>query len=265
MGAACNRLLASLGIVLLSVTIAPPRSHADPQSRSTPQTSRPGSPQTATAPPTRRVEPSRPTPPQTQRTPPTQRADPSRRPPPQTEETPPTRRGSPAQRLPAPDQRATQVPQICEVPDLGQRQPMSARAALEDRRLRLGQVHWVDSDRREPGIFKQLPNAGARVRCGTSVNVWVAGPSDDVRPSDNRRPDDGKVTPTPADDVRPGGGRRPDDGKVTPTPRMMSGRVVAEDRTMARSRRLTMSSRVVAEDRTIRYARPSCPGSSAVA
>ena len=89
---------------------------------------------------------------------------------------------------PPPVPEASQHISICIVPELTD--AASARSDLKGNRLTLGSVEKVETDRHRSGtILKQSPAAGAKTRCGSDVDVWVAVPS--------------KVDQQPESDVQP--------------------------------------------------------------
>jgi beta-lactam-binding protein with PASTA domain len=152
MHAASSRLLTVFGILLVVLTNAGRPTHAAPQSRNIPETSRPAAPRRVEPPPPRAVEPLRRIPQQ-----------------------------------PAPPAARLQIPPSCHVPNLRTRDLSTARSELADRKLRLGNVHKTDTNGRVTGIVDQSPKPGVRVPCGTSVDVWVVGvyhhdDDDDVGP-----------------------------------------------------------------------------------
>ena len=74
---------------------------------------------------------------------------------------------------PSPAPEASQHIPICIVPELTD--AASARRDLTGKRLTLGSVEKVETDRHRSGtIVKQSPAAGAKIRCGSDVDVWVA-------------------------------------------------------------------------------------------
>jgi beta-lactam-binding protein with PASTA domain len=150
MHAASTRLLTVFGIVLVVLANAGRPTHAAPQSRNSPETSRLARPPRVQQPPPRAAEPLRRVPQQ------------------------------PAPQSP----RLQQIPPICYVPNLLRSDISTARSELAESKLRLGSVHKADTNGRVTGIVDQSPKPGTRVQCGTSVDVWVAvyQRGDDVQP-----------------------------------------------------------------------------------
>ena len=157
MHAARGWLPTAIGMLLL----VPPWSgllvHAVAQSRSTPNTSRPTQTPTAQRPSASAEATARPR--QSSKS-----------------EGGPAKTVEPVSRIP---QRPSPVPEasqhipICIVPELTD--AASARRDLTGKRLTLGSVEKVETDRHRSGtIVKQSPAAGAKIRCGSDVDVWVA-------------------------------------------------------------------------------------------
>ena len=157
MHAARGWLPTAIGMLLL----VPPWSgllvHAVAQSRTTPNTSRPTQTPTAQR-PSASVEAA---------------ARPRQSP---TSEGGPAKTVEPVSRIP---QRPSPVPEasqhipICIVPELTD--AASARRDLTGKRLTLGSVEKVETDRHRSGIIlKQSPAPGAKTKCGSDVDVWVA-------------------------------------------------------------------------------------------
>ena len=93
-----------------------------------------------------------------------------------TSQRPPAKTAEPVSRIP---QWPSTVPEasqhipICIVPELSD--AASARRDLKGNRLTLGSVEKVETDRHRSGtIVKQSPAPGAKVRCASDVDVWVA-------------------------------------------------------------------------------------------
>ena len=157
MHAARGWLPTAIGMLLL----VPPWSgllvHAVAQSRSTPNTSRPTQTPTAQRPSASAEATARP-----------RQSSKSEGGPAKTAE-PPSR--IPQQPSPAPG-ASQQIP-ICIVPELSD--AASARRDLKGKRLTLGHVENVETNRHRSGtIVKQSPAPGAKVPCGSDVDVWVA-------------------------------------------------------------------------------------------
>ena len=157
MHAARGWLPTAIGMLLL----VPPWSgllvHAVAQSRTTPNTSRPTQTPTAQRPSASAEATARPR--QSSKS-----------------EGGPAKTVEPVSRIP---QRPSPVPEasqhipICIVPELTD--AASARRDLTGKRLTLGSVEKVETDRHRSGtIVKQSPAAGAKIRCGSDVDVWVA-------------------------------------------------------------------------------------------
>jgi beta-lactam-binding protein with PASTA domain len=138
MHAARSWLPTAIGMLLLVPPWSGPLAHAVAQSRTAPNTSRPTETPTAKRPPAKTVEPV------------------SRMP-----------------QRPSPVPEASQHIPICIVPELTD--AASARRDLTGKRLTLGSVEKVETDRHRSGtIVKQSPSPGAKVRCESDVDVWVA-------------------------------------------------------------------------------------------
>ena len=149
MHAARGWLPTAIGMLLL----VPPWSgllvHAVAQSRTAPNTSRPTETPTAKRPPAKTVEP--------------------------VDQMP---------QRPSPVPEVSQHIPICIVPGLTD--AASARRDLTGKRLTLGSVEKVETDRHRSGtILKQSPAPGAKTRCGSDVDVWVAVPSKVDQPPDS--------------------------------------------------------------------------------
>jgi len=136
MHAASSWLLTLIGMLLLVLPCAGPPLHAATQSRNIPETRRPAQAPPAQRPPSRTVEPLRRFP----------------------------------QQPPPPAVGIHQPP--CVVPYL--EDFADARTVLGGRNLRLGDVKYVESDRRPGTVLDQSPKPRAQVRCGSEVNVVVA-------------------------------------------------------------------------------------------
>ena len=157
MQAARGWLPTAIGMLLL----VPPWSgllvHAVAQTRPTPSTSRPTQTPTAQRPSASAEATARPRQSSTSDGGPAKAVEPPNR--------------TPQRPSPAPE--ASQHIPICIVPDLTD--AASARRDLTGKRLTLGSVEKVETDRHRSGtIVKQSPAPGARIRCGADVDVWVA-------------------------------------------------------------------------------------------
>ena len=122
---------------------------------------------------------------------PTLRTLPKRRP--RNAPRPPAKTVEPVSRIPQPPPPVSEASQhisICIVPELTD--AASARSDLKGNRLTLGSVEKVETDRHRSGtILKQSPAAGAKTRCGSDVDVWVAvavPPKGDQQPESDVQP-----------------------------------------------------------------------------
>jgi hypothetical protein len=71
---------------------------------------------------------------------------------------------------------AAELPSECVVPDVSGLNLSDIKSLLTRSTLELGRVTIRESERPRGTVLAQSPAPGTRVKCGTAIDIWVAGP-----------------------------------------------------------------------------------------